>query len=382
MRVRDNGIPALLITALLMGGSASAVFGATGDYAQTNLTSDLPNVAAHQDQNLVNPWGLTASPTSPFWTSDNGTGLSTLYKGDGNKLGLVVTIAPAAGQSGPADPTGVVFNSGIASGSFNKSPFIFDTESGTVVSWTGGTGSTIAATGDAGSVYKGLGINDTGSMIYAANFTKGRIDVFDSSFKAVSLPGGFVDPNLPAGYSPFNIQNINGNLYVTYAKFAGTKDEMDGPGLGFVDVYNAAGAFQKRLTGGGVLNAPWGLALAPTTGFGALSGDLLVGNFGDGTINAFNTLTGAYAGTIGDSAGKALSIDGLWGLKFGNGSAGQGTDTLFFNAGIAGPDTVESHGLFGAINAVPEPGEIGLVVCGVLAIVAGRLRRSVLNREG
>jgi uncharacterized protein (TIGR03118 family) len=378
MRVGNTGIPALLRTALLMGG-AITMFGATADYYQTNLTSDLPNTAAHQDPNLVNPWGIASSATSPFWTADNGSGLSTLYNGTGTPLSLVVTIAPAPGQSGAADPTGVVFNSGAGSGSFNGSPFIFGTESGTIVSWKGGTGSTIAAMGAAGSVYKGLGIDNTGSTIFAANFTKGRIDVFDSSFHALSLPGAFVDPNLPAGYSPFNVQNIGGSLYVTYARFAGTKDEVDGSGLGVVDVYNTSGVFQKRLAAGGVLDAPWGLALAPTTGFGALSGDLLVGNFGDGMVNAFNPVTGAYSGTVDDSAGNPLAIDGLWGLSFGNGAPGQGRDTLFFNAGIAGPGNVEDHGLFGALNPVPEPGEAGFVACGVLALLAFNKARKRLN---
>lgn len=368
--------PGLLTAALLMGGGA--LLGATADYGVTNLTSNLPGVAANQDPNLVNPWGIAAGPTSPFWTSDNGTGLSTLYNGSGKPLSLVVTIAPAPGQSGAADPTGIVFNSGVGSGTFNNSPFVFDTESGTIVSWNGGSGSTVAAVGAAGSVYKGLGINNNGSMIYAANFTKGRIDVFDSSFHSVSIPGGFTDPNLPPGYSPFNVQNIGGNLYVTYAKSNGTNNQIDGSGFGFVDVYSASGTFQRRLTGGGVLNAPWGLALAPASGFGALSGDLLVGNFGDGTINAFNVLTGAYAGTVGDSSGKALTIDGLWGLSFGNGAFGQGKDTLFFNAGIDG----ESNGLFGGINAVPEPGELGLMACGIAALVAIQVRRSRLNRVG
>jgi uncharacterized protein (TIGR03118 family) len=360
---------------LLLALSSAVSYAANFEYGQTNLTSDLPGLAANQDPNLVNPWGLAASPTGPFWTADNGTGLSTLYNGSGTTLPLVVTIPAAPGQSGPSDPTGIVFNSGIGAGNFDKAPFLFDTESGTIAAWAGGTTATIAAIGDAGSVYKGLGINNSGSMIFAANFTKGRIDVYDSSFHPLTLPGAFADPNLPAGYAPFNIQNINGSLYVTYAASNGSKDEIDGAHLGIVDVYSASGAFQTRLITGGVLNAPWGLALAPSTGFGAFSGDLLVGNFGDGTINAFNALTGAYAGTLDDASGNPISIDGLWGLSFGNGTNNQGTDTLFFNAGIAGPGATEDHGLFGAINAVPEPAQLSLTACGFLALAAGTIRR-------
>jgi uncharacterized protein (TIGR03118 family) len=332
-------------------------------------------MAANQDPNLVNPWGLVAGPSTPFWTADNGTGLSTLYNGKGTPLSLVVTVPPATGQSPPSDPTGIVFNG--AGADFKGTHFIFATESGTIAGWSGPTTAALEQTGAAGSVYKGLGIgaNASGSLLYAANFGLGKIDVFDSSFNPTTVSGGFTDPTLPAGYSPFNIQNIGGQLYVTFAKTSGGKDEADGAGLGYVDVFDMNGTFVKRLASQGALNAPWGLAMAPSK-FGALSGDLLVGNFGDGTINGYDPVTGAWVGAIDDTSGKALSIDGLWGLSFGNGAQNQDKNTLYFNAGIAGPDSVEDHGLFGALSvATPEPGALPLSLLGLAAFAAGGLRR-------
>jgi uncharacterized protein (TIGR03118 family) len=360
---------------------ASAAMGVAdpSGYTQTNLTSDLPGVAANLDPNLVNPWGLAASPTSPFWTSDNGSGLSTIYNGHGVALGLVVTIPAAAGKTPPADPTGVVFNNGAGAGNFNGSPFLFDTESGTIVAWKGGTTAAIAATGDAGSVYKGLALNSSGSLLYAANFGLGRVDVYNSTFGATSVSGGFVDPTLPTGYSPFNIRNIDGNLYVTFASGQG-HDETDGAGLGFVDEFDSNGNLIKRIASQGALDAPWGLALAPS-GFGALSGDLLVGNFGDGLINAFDPTTGMFQGTLDDSNGNPLVNQGLWGISFGNGSQNEGVDTLYFNAGIPGPGNVEDHGLFGAIDvATPEPGPVSLSLIGAGVMLAGVVRRRISRR--
>ncbi len=351
-----------LATGLAYGTSAN-------DYAQLNLTSDLPGVAANQDPNLVNPWGLVSSPTSPFWTSDNGTGLSTIYPGSGKPAGLVVTIPPGPGSGATADPTGIVFNTGIGAGTFAKSAFIFATEGGSIAGWGGGLTATTEATGVAGSVYKGLGISSSGNMLYAANFGKSRIDVFDSNFHAVTLsPNAFKDPTLPSGYAPFNVQNINGLLYVTYAATAGGHDEVDGAGLGFVDVYNTNGVFQKRLASQGALNAPWGLALAPTSGFGALSGDLLVGNFGDGRINAYDPTSGKFEGALEGPNGNPISIAGLWGIDFGNGAAGTSVDGLYFNAGIPSPGgtDVESHGLFGELTPTPEPGSFALFGGGLI----------------
>lgn len=363
------------VAMLLIGGAGISSAASTNAYVQTNLTSDLPGVAANLDPNLVNPWGIVASATSPFWTADNGTGLSTLYNGAGKPIPLVVTIPPAGGSQPPSNPTGIVFNNGIGQGNFSGAPFLFDTEAGTVVAWTGGASGAIVGTGAQGSSYKGLGINSAGTLLYAANFGLGRIDVYNSSFHATTLSGGFVDPSLPAQYAPFNIQSFGSNFYVTYAKSSGGTDEVDGPGLGFVDEFDGNGNFIRRLASQGALNAPWGLALAPSSGFGALSGDLLVGNFGDGLINAFDPNTGNFIGTLDDGNGDPIAIPGLWGLSFGNGSQAQDPNTLYFNAGIPGPGNVEDHGLFGSLTPVPEPGLMALTGFGLAFLVAGRMRR-------
>ncbi len=352
-------------------------------YVQTNLTSDLPGIAANQDPHLVNPWGLVSSATSPFWTADNGTGLSTIYPGTGKPAGLVVTIPPGPGSGATADPTGIVFNTGAGAGNFKGSSFIFATEGGSIAAWSGGTTAVTDATGVSGSVYKGLGINTSGTMLYAANFGKSQIDVFDNNFNPISLgASAFKDPTLPAGYAPFNIQNIGGQLYVTYAATTGGHDEVDGPGLGFVDVYNLNGVFQKRLASQGALNAPWGVALAPATGFGALSGDLLIGNFGDGTIEAYDPNSGAFQGTLDDANGNPVTIPGLWGIAFGNGAQGTNVDGLYFNAGIPTPGgtDVEAHGLFGELTPVPEPGSWSLTLAAATLLLAGGIRRSLKRR--
>jgi uncharacterized protein (TIGR03118 family) len=323
------------------------------NYFQTNLTSDLPGVAANQDPNLANPWGIAFSPSSPFWISDNHTGLSTLYNGAGKPQSLVVTIPPTPGGAPPGAPTGVVFNS---TSDFSGNKFIFATEDGGIAGWSGGTAATIEQT-VAGAVYKGVTIGNNGgsNLLYAANFNSGNVDVFNSSFSLTTLPGGFVDPNLPAGFAPFDIQNIGGLLYVTYAKQNAEKhDDVAGAGNGFVDVFDTNGNFKARLISQGALDSPWGLALAPGT-FGAFANDLLVGNFGDGKINAYNPITGAFLGTLSDSNGNPIVNEGLWGLAFGNGGPGFDLNALYFTAGIPGPDKLEDHGLFGEIQAVPEP---------------------------
>jgi uncharacterized protein (TIGR03118 family) len=355
-----------LLTIGVFGASAIVAFAdSMSGYVQNNLVSDLPGVAAFQDPALVNPWGIVAGPTTPFWISDNGTGLSTLYNGSGTKIPLTVTVPAPLGVSGPSAPTGIVFNSGP---SFAGSHFIFATEDGTISAWSGGTSATLAAPGATGSVYKGLATS--GNLLYATNFGLDRVDVFDSNFNATTVPGGFQDSKLPAGYAPFDIQNINGKLYVTYAlQDAAKHDDVAGAGHGFIDVFDLNGNLLQRLTSQGPLNSPWGLALAPT-GFGALSGDLLVGNFGDGTIDAFNPNNGTLISTVDKTDGTPLVIDGLWGLSFGNGAQGQGLDTLYFTAGIPGPGQVEDHGLFGDISAAPEPRSASL---GALALLLGAL---------
>jgi len=336
-------------------------------FVQHNLVSDLPGMAVTTDPDLVNPWGIALSSGSPFWISDNGTGLATLYNGAGVKQGLVVTVPPGAGNAPPSAPTGQVFNPTMG---FHGTHFIFATEDGSVAGWSGGSSAAMEASGAAGSVYKGLTID--GNSLFVANFGLGRIDVFDSNFSPMSTSGDFTDPALPAGYVPFNIQNLGGKLYVTYALSSGGTDEVDGAGLGFVDVFDSNGNFLGRVGSQGALNAPWGLTLAPT-GFGKFGGDLLVGNFGDGTINVFDPNGGGMLGTLDDASGNPIVNEGLWGLTFGNGGNGGDKDKLYFTAGIPGPDSVEDHGLFASLAFVPEPGSIVLLAAGLIGIL--RFRR-------
>ena len=338
----------------------------TGFYQRTNLVSDIAGVARFTDANLVNPWGLSHSPTSPWWVSDNGTGVSTLYQGNGTSVPLVVTIPPPKGGTGPSAPTGNVFNSVSSTnpddfvvrknGKSGPSLFIFDTEDGTISGWNPNVDLTHAVlavdNSSSGAVYKGLaqGSNASGNFLFAANFHAGTVDVFNRNFKLVS---SFSDAKLANTcplpgqcYAPFGIQNIGGNLYVTFALQKPDKhDDLSGPGRGFVDVFDNHGNLLRRLIAHGVLNSPWGLALAPAN-FGPFSHDLLVGNFGNGHINAFDPQTGTFLGQPKDQFGNPIVIDDLWGLAFGNGAAAGQTDELFFTAGIAD----EAHGLFGKIQ--------------------------------
>jgi uncharacterized protein (TIGR03118 family) len=353
---------AFIMTAVL--AAATRLTGATIGYIQQNLVSDLPGVAAHTDPNLVNPWGLTFSATSPIWVSDNGTGLSTLYNGAGVAQALVVTVP--SGTTDPGAPTGVVFNGGAL---FKGDRFIFATENGTIDGWqTGTTAAVEASTPDA--VYKGLAFGNVGAAtnLYAANFSAGKVDVFNSAYAPTTVTGSFTDPSLPAGYAPFNIVDLGNLLYVTYAlQDDAKKDDVAGAGHGSVDIYTTNGVLVQRLVSGGALNSPWGMAQAPA-GFGPLGGDLLIGNFGDGTINAFNPSTGAFLGTLNDTSGNPIVNQGLWGLAFGNGSQGTSTGTLYFTAGISGPDAVEDHGLFGSLSDAPEPGSLALFGLGAMAV--------------
>jgi uncharacterized protein (TIGR03118 family) len=328
------------------------------EYRQTNLLSDIPGVARNTDPNLVNPWGMAAGPTTPIWVSDNGTDKTTLYSGAiaGSPLlpaALVVGIPNG-------EPTGQVFNPStdfvVSNGAAHGAAlFIFASESGSITGWNPGVPapapSTSAQVGITvpDAVYKGLAITtgSHGDFLYAANFHSGTIDVFNGSYQLVHRSGSFTDPSLPSGYAPFNIQNIGGRLYVTYAKQDAAKhDDVAGAGHGFVDVFDLRGHLVQRLVSRGQLNSPWGLAIAPS-GFGRFSGDLLVGNFGDGTINAYNPNTGHFIGQLKNEDGNVIAINGLWGLRFGNGTAGSAT-TLVFTAGIAD----EAHGLMGTIEAV------------------------------
>jgi uncharacterized protein (TIGR03118 family) len=302
-----------------------------------------------------------------MWVADNNAGVSTLYsigKGTATALALVVQI-PAPGADSGGAPTGTVFSGSPSfvvskNGKSGPSRFLFATEDGTIVGWnptvdlTHGViavdkSTAVDSAGDVGAVYKGLAINsDTaGTLLYAANFRFSSVDVFDASFKEVHLAGSFSDPGIPAGFAPFNVQNLNGQLYVSYAKQNAEKhDDVGGPGNGYIDIFDLSGRFVRRLASQGTLNSPWGLALAPEN-FGHFGEDLLVGNFGDGRINGFDPETGHFTGQLGNGHGEAISIDGLWGLRFGNGGRGGDPNILYFAAGI----NHEADGLFGSIQA-------------------------------
>ncbi len=324
-------------------------------YQQTNLISDIPGVARITDPNLVNPWGQAASPSSPLWVADNGADVSTLYRGGVD--GSIPAIVPLVVSIPQGAPTGAVFNSTSdftvhTSAGSGPALFIFDSESGVLSAWAGQTVSGEMAQvefANKRSVYKGLALASIGKhvFLYAANFSKARIDVFNGRFNRVKFPGGFKDRQIPAGFAPFDIQLLDGKLYVSYAKQDSAKhDDVAGPGNGFVDVYDTSGRLLNRLISHGDLNSPWGLVIAPPSGFGAFSGDLLVGNFGDGAIHAYDPVTGAAKGQLMNTDGNPIQINGLWALRFGNGTFGA-TDTLVFTAGIGD----ESHGLLGEIAA-------------------------------
>ena len=339
-----------------------------GGYRQINLVSDQHGKAKLTDPDLVNAWGLAASPGTnskpgtPLWVADNGSDKATLYQGNGpvsvSKVGLVVHVTGAA-------PTGQVFNADQSAfvvkdkmGNKGSSLFLFDTENGTIDGWSPGVNpngsnpsmmTEVARNNGANAVYKGLAIASMHgkSFLYATNFRSGRVEAYNSRFQPVELPGGlFVDRRLPTGYGPFGIAEIMGKLYVTFAKQDATlHDDVAGRGHGFVDVFTNSGRFVRRLVTRGALDSPWGLALAPH-GFGRFGNDLLVGNFGNGHINVYNPVTGKHLGQLKRPSGKAIVIDGLWGLRFGNGNAAR-TNQLIFSAGPDG----ESHGLLGKIVA-------------------------------
>jgi len=362
--IRTQGLLQLavgMIAALTLAAPARADSDgsrAHSGYTLRSLVSDGGVPAEHTDKNLKNGWGVAFNPNGFVWVVDNGTGLSTLYDGNGVPQSLVVAI-PGAKGSPNGTPTGIVFNGTTdfvvtkPGGASGVAAFIFAGEDGVISGWNPVVDRTHAIlafdNSAAGAIYKGLALSatGTGNRLYAADFHNNRIDVLDNQFKPVTLPGNFSDPRLPAGFAPFGIQNINGNLYVTYAKQdAKREDEVAGPAQGFVNVFNANGQLIRRIASRGHLNAPWGLALAPAD-FGPFSNALLVGNFGDGRINAYDLPGGKWLGQLSGANGKPLVIDGLWGMQFGNGIQNQPTNTLFF---AAGPND-EANGQYGRIDA-------------------------------
>jgi len=376
---KASAMLALTLTAVF----ALRTFGVAQQYQQTNLVSDIQGLAPTVDSHLLNPWGLIASSTSPWWVSDNNGGVSTLYNGNtGAIVPLVVNIPPLdANGNGKGTPTGIVFTGTAgfmfqANGKTATSVFTFVTEDGTIVAWGPGINPNDAPhdafvvvdnstnpTAAVGAVYKGATIAQmtTGGsfFLYVANIRSGRIEVYDTNFHAVSLGGqeddhAFRDEEIPQGFAPFNVQEVNGNLYVTYAKQNATKhDDFDFPGFGFVDKFSPKGKLLQRLKHGPWLNAPWGVALAPAN-FGFFSNHLLIGNAGSGQIAVYDVDSGRFDGLLRDTNGHAIQNDRLWALRFGNDKGAGPSNWLFFTAGISD----EAHGLFGfftpADNSAPE----------------------------
>jgi len=344
---------AMAVAALVLG-TAVARSDVAGTYTVHNLSSNVPGLADKVDPDLQNGWGIAEPAAGPWWVADNGTDKSTLYGAYGTKNSRVVSIADGV-------PTGVVFNATggfpvTANGKTANSVFIFDSEAGTISGWSptvDGTHS-ILAVHNADAVYKGLALATaaTGPQLYATDFAGGKVDVYNSAWGPGVATGGFTDPNLPSGYAPFGIRAVSGMIVVTFAKQeAGSVDELHHQGFGVVDAFDTDGNLLARIATHGQLNAPWGIALAPAS-FGPFGGDLLIGNFGDGQINAYaKQADGSWerAGGLRDSHGRQISIDGLWGIGFGNDATAGPSTTLYF---AAGPND-EADGLFGSITANP-----------------------------
>jgi uncharacterized protein (TIGR03118 family) len=391
---RSSPFQAVILTSVAFGALCAGAGVAQAQFKQTDLASDISGLATITDSNLKNTWGLTAIPgASPFWINNQVTGTSSLYSVTGSS-----TIAPAnlngvpgtnfaaiPGGGAASGPTGIVGNSGMSFGiAGGPALFIFANLNGTISAWnmsninsaTKNASTVVGGTG--GALYTGLAINTAGNMLYAANGAgTGSINVFNGSFAPVTLPpGAFVDPTLPSGFVPFNVEDIGGTVYVTYAPAGHDNQTSAGLGEGVVATFTESGAFIKNLVTGGPLASPWGMAIAPA-GFGQFGGDLLVGNFsftnGD-VINAFNATTGKFDGFIDVNPGAGNTPGGLWDLMFGGGGPSGDPMTLFFTDGING----ETDGLFGALT-VPEPSTWAMMLVGFggLALLAARRRASV-----
>jgi uncharacterized protein (TIGR03118 family) len=360
-------------------------------YLQQNLVANAAGAATFTDPNLVDPWGLSFSGASPFWVSNHLSGTATVYTGTAGTVStLVVTIPPGAASAAGSlgRPTGQVQNSvPAASKAFllpggNPASFIFATEDGTISAWNGGAAAIVTVDNSkAGAVYKGLALNPsaTAPLLYAANFNSGKIDVFNSTFSPTTVAGGFADPNIPAGFAPFNIWPVNGKLYVMYAKQDANKFlDVAGAGNGYVDVFDFNGNLLTRLVSGVPLNSPWGVAQAPA-GWGAFGGAILIGNFGDGTINAFDPTSGKQLGTLQNASGTPISVTGLWAILFGNGGRGGDSNALYFTAGVPSGSS-QRRGLFGSIappaaitgifNSAGD--ETGAIAPGEIVVITGQ----------
>jgi uncharacterized protein (TIGR03118 family) len=354
-------VPAALAVAVAAPAASARTHGHDNEFRQTNLVSDLTTVGAQiVDPNLKNPWGLAFGPTTPLWVADNGTSIAGVYPV--SPVGPTVQPSRLDVTLPPADsaPTGQVFNptSGfVLKSKAGKGPalFIFSSESGHIIAWSpvadpavnGKATAQVKFSSHRGAVFKGLAIASTrfGTFLYATDFHNGRVDVFNSRFHLVHLPGSFRDRHLPPGYAPFGIRAIDGLIYVTYAKQdADRHDDVAGPGHGFIDVFTPGGFLVERLVSRGALDSPWGLEVAPR-GFGPFGGKLLVGNFGNGRIHAYGLFSGRFDGTLRDQHHMPITNDGLWALQFGTATTG-GTGTLLFSAGL----NEEADGLVGAIN--------------------------------
>jgi uncharacterized protein (TIGR03118 family) len=361
------------------GGGVSAAMGFT-DTALVSNSSTVVATAHTIDANLQNPWGVAFAPGGPFWISDANSNVTTLYTGIGTNETQGITGSPSVGiaipasaAGVPANPTGQVYNGNggflISTSNGQESAlFILDGEGGTISAWAKDSGATAVTAYDDGvtngtnhAVYKGLAIGTVGgaTFLYATDLHNNKVDVFDTNFsKPANMQGKFVDPNVPAGFAPFGIAALNGNLYVTFAKQdSAMHDETTGAGLGYVDIFDFSGNLMSQFASAGVLNAPWGIAIAPA-GFGSLQGDVLIGNFGDGTINVFSPNGTALAnseGPVMSSSGQPFAFPGLWSLVFGNGDADKPLTTLFYTAGFAD----QTDGIFGGITVTSSPTPVG-----------------------
>ena len=365
------------------GSSSGAPPAAAMGFTDTALVTDNDTVVATAltiDANLQNPWGIAFAPGSPFWISDNNNNLSTLYSGIGANETQGVTGSASVGVAIPASaagvqakPTGQVYN---GSGGFmittsmgqESALFIFDGEGGTIAAWAKDSGATAVTAYDDGvanganhAVYKGLAIGAVGgaTYLYATDLHNNKVDVFDTNFsKPAAMQGKFVDPNIPAGFAPFGIAALNGDLYVTFAQQdSAMHDENTGAGLGYVDIFDFSGNLISQFASAGPLNAPWGIAIAPA-GFGSLQGDVLIGNFGDGMISIFTpngTALASAEGPLMSSAGQPFVFPGLWSLVFGNGDSDKPVTTLFYTAGFAN----QTDGVFGGITLTSTPTPVG-----------------------